>query len=64
MKPVPEEYIQTVETACSQLAEGAKLIMFIALMLGDDSFTLDTPDGYRVEVKMLPPQEKVLCNQT
>ncbi len=64
MKPVPDEYVETVRIACSQLAEGAKLIMFIAEMLGDDKFTLDTPEGFRVEISQLPPPDKILCNQT
>lgn len=58
MKPVPEEYVPTVETACAHLVEGAKLIMFIAVMLGGDKFELDTPDGFKVMVKVNPEFNK------
>jgi hypothetical protein len=50
MRQIPEEYIETVAVACSHLAEGARLAMFVVEMLGDEKFVVDVPDGFNVEI--------------
>ncbi len=60
MKPVPEEYIDTLAVACSHLAEGAKLAMFIVEMLDDEKFIVDLPDGFHVEITRTQENEEIL----
>ncbi len=64
MEPVPEEYKNTVATGAQCLSEGANLVMFVAEMLGNDKFELDTADGYKVVVSKNVDGNKVLVTQT
>lgn len=59
MLPVPDEFRESVDKASSMLAEGAKLAMFIALMLDSEKYELDTVDGYRIIITKIPDSELV-----
>lgn len=50
MKEINEEYYGILKVACEHLAKGAKFAMFVADMLGDKKFTVDTPCGYHIAV--------------
>jgi hypothetical protein len=63
MEPVPEEYENTVATGAQQLAEGAKLVMFVADMLGNEKFELDTADGFKIEISKNADSGSVLLQE-
>lgn len=50
MREINEEYFGILKVACDHLAKGAKFAMFVADMLGDKKFTVETPCGYHIEV--------------
>jgi hypothetical protein len=62
MKPVPSEYVETVEKSSHALATEAKTMMFIAEMLGDDKFELDTAEGFRVTIIKTPSEELITAD--
>jgi len=50
MKPVPEEYEETLNNASLKLEEIAKVVMFVAEMLDGETFELDTEAGFRITI--------------
>jgi hypothetical protein len=50
MLPIPDEYVETINNASIKLAELAKLVMFVAEMLENDTFELDTEDGFNIKI--------------
>lgn len=60
--PVPDEYNDIVHTGSSKLSEGAKLVMWVAEMLENDTFELDTPDGFKIVISK--NAEEALIKQT
>jgi hypothetical protein len=49
-EPVPNEYETSVQKGSEQISNGADLVMFVAEMLGNDTFELDTP-MYHIIIK-------------
>jgi len=50
MLELPEEYRNTVNDASITLSDTAKVVMFVAQMLGNDVFELDTVDGFKIKI--------------
>ncbi len=51
MMQVPEENTETVISASAKLSDAAKMLMFVADMLGNDMFELCTAEGFTIIIK-------------
>jgi hypothetical protein len=51
-EPVPGDYQDTVQAGAGMIRDGANLVMFVAEMLGNNIFELDT-DKYRIIIKKI-----------
>jgi hypothetical protein len=51
MNLVPEEYTEAVMNASAKLSDAAKVVMFVAEMLGNDMFELETSEGFTIVIK-------------
>lgn len=58
--PVPDEYNNTVAAGAEQLSKGADLVMWVAEMLGNDSFELETAHGFKIVISKNADSESVL----
>ena len=62
--PVPNEYENTVAVGSEHLSNGADLVMWVAELLGNDSFELDTAHGFKITISKNADNEAVLAKQT
>lgn len=63
-EPVPDEYENTVAVGAEHLSKGADLVMWVAEMLGNDTFELDTAHGFKIVISKNADNEKVLVKQS
>ncbi len=59
MEPVPDEYHDLVAKASEQLSKAAKDVMWVAEMLGNDRYELETTDGYIINITKRPDGQLV-----
>lgn len=59
-EPVPDEYESTVASGVEKLSQGAEMVMFVAEMLGNDIFELETAEGYKIVITKSSNSEPVL----